>query len=191
MKKINVAAFCQSKLNMTYIWLRSVFIAVICYTRFCFSRAQLSPYSYMLYALLSVNGKQEQALETLQLSLKLQDSRSREELRRLLRFMATAAKPKEVKLHKEVSGFVHLMQACVFCLHVLQLLTLCTISVRLRTGWRWKGLSPAPSSTAGDCPKERWTWWFCSWWTTTVICSKWANFVFGSVWLLHPSYDSC
>lgn len=52
--------------------------------------------------LLSVNGKQEQALEALQLSLKLQDSRSREELRRLLRFMATAAKPKEVKLHKEV-----------------------------------------------------------------------------------------
>uniref|UniRef100_A0A3B4VF04 DEP domain-containing protein 7 n=1 Tax=Seriola dumerili TaxID=41447 RepID=A0A3B4VF04_SERDU len=48
-----------------------------------------------------LNGKQEQALEALQLSLKLQDSRSREELRRLLRFMATAAKPQEVKLHKE------------------------------------------------------------------------------------------
>lgn len=51
-----------------------------------------------------MNGKQEQALETLQLSLKLQDSRSREELRRLLRFMAIAAKPQEVKLHKEVSA---------------------------------------------------------------------------------------
>lgn len=50
----------------------------------------------------SVNGKLAQALETIQLSLKLQDSRSREELRRLLRFMATAAKPQEVKLHKEV-----------------------------------------------------------------------------------------
>lgn len=50
-----------------------------------------------------VNGKLEQATEALQLSLRLQDSRSREELRRLLRFMATAAKPQEVKLHKEVS----------------------------------------------------------------------------------------
>ncbi|XP_076003153.1 DEP domain-containing protein 7 isoform X2 [Genypterus blacodes] len=53
---------------------------------------------------LLVNGKQDQALEALQLSLKLQDSRSREELRRLLRFMATAAKPKEVKLHKEIEN---------------------------------------------------------------------------------------
>ncbi|XP_068586487.1 DEP domain-containing protein 7 isoform X1 [Cebidichthys violaceus] len=53
---------------------------------------------------LLVNGKQEQALETLQLSLKLQDSRSREELRRLLRFMAVAAKPQEVKLHKEIEN---------------------------------------------------------------------------------------
>ncbi|XP_049418813.1 DEP domain-containing protein 7 [Epinephelus fuscoguttatus] len=53
---------------------------------------------------LLVNGKQEQALEALQLSLKLQDSRSREELRRLLRFMAVAAKPQEVRLHKEVEN---------------------------------------------------------------------------------------
>lgn len=58
----------------------------------------------ILSSLLSVNGKQGQALETLQLSLKLQDSRSREELRRLLRFMAIAARPQEVKLHKEVSA---------------------------------------------------------------------------------------
>ncbi|XP_044203357.1 DEP domain-containing protein 7 isoform X2 [Thunnus albacares] len=53
---------------------------------------------------LLVNGKQEQALEALQLSLKLQDSRSREELRRLLRFMAIAAKPQEVKLHTEIEN---------------------------------------------------------------------------------------
>ncbi|KAM3625722.1 uncharacterized protein V6R79_016532 [Siganus canaliculatus] len=53
---------------------------------------------------LLVNGKLEQALETLQLSLKLQDSRSREELRRLLRFMAVAARPQEVKLHKEIEN---------------------------------------------------------------------------------------
>ncbi|XP_037604207.1 DEP domain-containing protein 7 isoform X2 [Sebastes umbrosus] len=53
---------------------------------------------------LLVNGKQEQALESLQLSLKLQDSRSREELRRLLRFMAVAGKPQEVKLHKEIEN---------------------------------------------------------------------------------------
>lgn len=58
----------------------------------------------ILSSLLSVNGKQGQALETLQLSLKLQDSRSREELRRLLRFMAIAARVQEVKLHKEVSA---------------------------------------------------------------------------------------
>ncbi|KAF5902418.1 glutamine and serine-rich protein 1, partial [Clarias magur] len=50
---------------------------------------------------LLVNGKQEQALEALQLCLKLQDSRSREELRRLLRFMALAAQPSDLKLHKE------------------------------------------------------------------------------------------
>ncbi|CAJ1048826.1 DEP domain-containing protein 7 isoform X2 [Xyrichtys novacula] len=53
---------------------------------------------------LLVNGKQEQALEALQLSLKLQDSRSREELRRLLRFMAVAGRPLEVKLHKEIEN---------------------------------------------------------------------------------------
>lgn len=50
-----------------------------------------------------VNGKLEQAVEALQLSLRLQDCRSREELRRLLRFMAAAAKAQEAKLHKEVS----------------------------------------------------------------------------------------
>ncbi|KAF7665007.1 hypothetical protein LDENG_00156760 [Lucifuga dentata] len=53
---------------------------------------------------LLVNGKLDQALEALQLSLKLQDSRSREELRRLLRFMAIAAKSQEVKLHKEIEN---------------------------------------------------------------------------------------
>ncbi|XP_016525845.1 DEP domain-containing protein 7 isoform X1 [Poecilia formosa] len=53
---------------------------------------------------LLVNGKLELALEALQLSLRLQDSHSREELRRLLRFMATAAKPQEVKLHKEIEN---------------------------------------------------------------------------------------
>ncbi|XP_053175454.1 DEP domain-containing protein 7 [Scomber japonicus] len=53
---------------------------------------------------LLVNGKHEQALESLQLSLKLQDSRSREELRRLLRFMAIAANPQEVKLHTEIEN---------------------------------------------------------------------------------------
>ncbi|XP_051952639.1 DEP domain-containing protein 7 isoform X2 [Xyrauchen texanus] len=53
---------------------------------------------------LLVNGKQEQALESLQLCLKLQDSRSREELRRLLRFMALAASPQEVKLNKEIEN---------------------------------------------------------------------------------------
>lgn len=53
---------------------------------------------------LLVNGKHDQALEALQLCLKLQDSRSREELRRLLRFMSVAAKSQEVKLHKEIEN---------------------------------------------------------------------------------------
>ncbi|XP_055017041.1 DEP domain-containing protein 7 isoform X2 [Boleophthalmus pectinirostris] len=53
---------------------------------------------------LLVNGKQEQALEAFQLSLKIQDSRSREELRRLLRFMATASTSQELKLHKEIEN---------------------------------------------------------------------------------------
>ncbi|XP_077376155.1 DEP domain-containing protein 7 [Festucalex cinctus] len=53
---------------------------------------------------LLVNGKAEQALEALQLSLKLQDSRCREELRRLLRFMAIAASAQDIKLHKEIEN---------------------------------------------------------------------------------------
>uniref|UniRef100_A0A8C2GY92 DEP domain-containing protein 7 n=2 Tax=Cyprinus carpio TaxID=7962 RepID=A0A8C2GY92_CYPCA len=62
---------------------------------------------------LLVNGKQEQALESLQLCLKLQDSRSREELRRLLRFMALAAGPQETKLHKEIENRMAVKRA--FC----------------------------------------------------------------------------
>uniref|UniRef100_A0A3B3ICE2 DEP domain-containing protein 7 n=1 Tax=Oryzias latipes TaxID=8090 RepID=A0A3B3ICE2_ORYLA len=53
---------------------------------------------------LLVNGKFERALEALQLSIKLQDARSREELWRLLKFMATAAKPQEVKIYKEAEN---------------------------------------------------------------------------------------
>ncbi|XP_072320793.1 DEP domain-containing protein 7 [Eucyclogobius newberryi] len=53
---------------------------------------------------LLVNGKQEQALEALQLSLKIQDSQSREELRRLLRFMSIASTSQELKLHKEIEN---------------------------------------------------------------------------------------
>ncbi|KAJ8416255.1 hypothetical protein AAFF_G00382770 [Aldrovandia affinis] len=53
---------------------------------------------------LLVNGKLEQALEALQLCLKLLDSCSREELRRLLCFMAVAADTREVKLHREIEN---------------------------------------------------------------------------------------
>ncbi|KAJ8248945.1 hypothetical protein GJAV_G00229490 [Gymnothorax javanicus] len=53
---------------------------------------------------LLVNGKLEQALEALQLCLKLLDMRRREELRRLLCFMAVAADPAAVKLHKEIEN---------------------------------------------------------------------------------------
>lgn len=88
-----------------------------------------------LPVLLSVNGKLELALEALQLSLRLQDSHSREELRRLLRFMATAAKPQEVKLHKEVGSPAHLG-----CISVVFFFWSCSLSLnafpRLRTEWR-------------------------------------------------------
>ncbi|XP_073514216.1 DEP domain-containing protein 7 isoform X2 [Phyllobates terribilis] len=50
---------------------------------------------------LLVNGKTEPALEATQLCLKLLDSQSREEFRRLLYFMAVAAEPSEVRLHEE------------------------------------------------------------------------------------------
>ncbi|KAF7211790.1 DEP domain-containing protein 7 [Nothobranchius furzeri] len=60
---------------------------------------------------LLVNGKMERALEALQLSVKLQDSRSREELRRLLRFMVTAAKPQEMKVHKEIENRIAVKRA--------------------------------------------------------------------------------
>ncbi|KAG8438244.1 hypothetical protein GDO86_008803 [Hymenochirus boettgeri] len=50
---------------------------------------------------LLVNGKNEQALEATQLCLKLMDSQSREEFRRLLYFMAIAAEPTEFRLNEE------------------------------------------------------------------------------------------
>ncbi|KAM4723149.1 DEP domain-containing protein 7-like [Rhinophrynus dorsalis] len=50
---------------------------------------------------LLVNGKNEQALEATQLCLKLLDSQSREEFRRLLYFMAVAADPTEFRLQEE------------------------------------------------------------------------------------------
>lgn len=73
---------------------------------FSYTSSYICVHPYISRGVLAVNGKQEQALEALQLSLKLQDSRSREELRRLLRFMAVAANSQQVKLHKEVSAFV-------------------------------------------------------------------------------------
>ncbi len=51
-----------------------------------------------------VNGKFERALEVLQLTLKLLSASAREELRRLLEFMSTAAEAANVQLHKEVSS---------------------------------------------------------------------------------------
>lgn len=49
-----------------------------------------------------VKGKFEQALEVLQLTLKLLSASAREELRRLLEFMAASADAANVRLHKEV-----------------------------------------------------------------------------------------
>ncbi|XP_052453787.1 DEP domain-containing protein 7 [Carassius gibelio] len=53
---------------------------------------------------LLTNGKFEQALEVLQLTLKLLSASAREELRRLLEFMATAADAANVRLHKEIEN---------------------------------------------------------------------------------------
>ncbi|KAE8606766.1 hypothetical protein XENTR_v10010860 [Xenopus tropicalis] len=53
---------------------------------------------------LLVNGKNEPALEATQLCLKLLDSPSREEFRRLLYFMALAADPSEFRLHEETDN---------------------------------------------------------------------------------------
>ncbi|KAM3920725.1 DEP domain-containing protein 7 [Leptodactylus fuscus] len=50
---------------------------------------------------LLVNGKTEPAMEAAQLCLKLLDSQSREEFRRLLYFMAVAAEPSEFRLNEE------------------------------------------------------------------------------------------
>uniref|UniRef100_A0A8C6ZBG0 DEP domain-containing protein 7 n=1 Tax=Nothoprocta perdicaria TaxID=30464 RepID=A0A8C6ZBG0_NOTPE len=50
---------------------------------------------------LLVNGKMEQSLEAVQLYLKLLDSQTREEFRRLLYFMAVAAHNSELKLQQE------------------------------------------------------------------------------------------
>lgn len=50
-----------------------------------------------------VNGKTDQALEAVQLYLKLLDSPTREEFRRLLYFMAVVAQNSELKLQTEAS----------------------------------------------------------------------------------------
>ncbi|XP_690061.8 DEP domain-containing protein 7 [Danio rerio] len=53
---------------------------------------------------LLVNGRFERALEVLQLTLKLLSASAREELRRLLEFMAVAADAGNVRLHKETEN---------------------------------------------------------------------------------------
>ncbi|XP_051885273.1 DEP domain-containing protein 7 isoform X2 [Pristis pectinata] len=53
---------------------------------------------------LIVNGKSEPALEATQLCLKLLNSRNREELRRLLHFMAVAAYPASIAMQKGVEN---------------------------------------------------------------------------------------
>uniref|UniRef100_A0A672R9N1 DEP domain containing 7 n=2 Tax=Sinocyclocheilus grahami TaxID=75366 RepID=A0A672R9N1_SINGR len=55
---------------------------------------------------LLMNGKFERVLEVLQLTLKLLSASAREELRRLLEFMAAAADAANVKLHKEIENRV-------------------------------------------------------------------------------------
>ncbi|XP_073687663.1 DEP domain-containing protein 7 [Garra rufa] len=55
---------------------------------------------------LLMNGKFERALEVLQLTLKLLSASAREELRRLLEFMAAAADAANVRLHKEIENRV-------------------------------------------------------------------------------------
>lgn len=58
------------------------------------------------------NGKFERALEVLQLTLKLLSASAREELRRLLEFMAVAADAAEIKLHTQVKSTY--MDPCIY-----------------------------------------------------------------------------
>ncbi len=65
---------------------------------------------WQFFSVCLVNGKFERALEVLQLMLKLLSASAREELRRLLEFMATAADAANVRLHEEVRSH----NACFF-----------------------------------------------------------------------------
>ncbi|XP_054880650.1 DEP domain-containing protein 7-like [Poeciliopsis prolifica] len=66
---------------------------------------------YAAVAELLENGQLEKALEALQLCLKLLPPGCREELRRLLTFMAAAAEPRAPKLDKEVENRAAVMKA--------------------------------------------------------------------------------
>ncbi|XP_043977098.1 DEP domain-containing protein 7-like [Gambusia affinis] len=66
---------------------------------------------YAAVAELLENGQLEKALEALQLCLKLLPPGCREELRRLLTFMAAAAEPGALKLDKEVENRAAVMKA--------------------------------------------------------------------------------
>uniref|UniRef100_A0A3B5MGP2 DEP domain-containing protein 7 n=1 Tax=Xiphophorus couchianus TaxID=32473 RepID=A0A3B5MGP2_9TELE len=66
---------------------------------------------YTAVAELLENGQLEKALEALQLCLKLLPPGCREELRRLLTFMAAAAEPRAPKLDKEVENRAAVMKA--------------------------------------------------------------------------------
>lgn len=52
-------------------------------------------------------GKVQEAIKASQLCLRLLETSVREELRRLLTFMTTAAQPEACRLQKQVNLFVH------------------------------------------------------------------------------------
>ncbi|KAH0620858.1 hypothetical protein JD844_021704 [Phrynosoma platyrhinos] len=82
-----------------------------------------APDIHLGIAELLVNGKTDQALEAIQLYLKLLDSPTREEFRRLLYFMAVIAQNSELKLQTEASMITWLKEEA------------------LNATWLWEGLS--------------------------------------------------
>lgn len=75
------------------------FLKLLSSAKFLLISASLTVVSLVL----PVNAKLGTALEALQLCLKLLRPTCRDELRRLLTFMALASDPQEIKLDKEVS----------------------------------------------------------------------------------------
>lgn len=81
----------------------------------------VSSYISILSRVFPVTAKLGNALEALQLSLKLLPPSNREELRRLLTFMALAAEPQGIKLEKEVRLEIYFFFSVTICMSIVVL----------------------------------------------------------------------